>query len=135
MRSAKNRTRLVLAMAAAVAVIGLTGTAASAAEPIRIGEINSYTTLADFTQPYKKGWEMAVEEINAAGGVIGRPLEVVARDDGGKPDNAGTQDNPVNRDRALVFTYEAIEESFHYITCFALLFRDFQEIGGRMWHQ
>ncbi len=88
MKSTKNRTRLFLAMAAAVAMVGLTGTAASAAEPIRIGEINSYTTLADFTQPYKKGWEMAIEEINAAGGVIGRPLEVISRDDGGKPENA-----------------------------------------------
>lgn len=59
-----------------------------AAEPIRIGEINSYTALADFTQPYKKGWQMAVEEINAAGGVIGRQIEVISRDDGGKPGNA-----------------------------------------------
>jgi len=75
-------------MAVAAAVVGLTGHAAVAADPIKIGEINSYTTLADFTQPYKKGWEMAVEEINAAGGVIGRPLEVVSRDDGGKPENA-----------------------------------------------
>ena len=65
-------------------------TAMQAAEPIRIGEINSYTALADFTQPYKKGWQMAVEEINAAGGVLGRPLEVIARDDNGKPGNAVT---------------------------------------------
>ena len=59
-----------------------------AADPIVIGEINSYTALADFTQPYKKGWEMAIEEINAAGGALGRPLKVIHRDDGGKPGNA-----------------------------------------------
>jgi branched-chain amino acid transport system substrate-binding protein len=31
---------------------------------------------------------MAVEEINAAGGVLGKKIEVIARDDGGKPDAA-----------------------------------------------
>ena len=73
---------------AGLAALGLSAGAAAAAEPIKIGEINSYTALADFTQPYKKGWQMAIEEINAGGGVLGRPLEVIARDDGGKPDNA-----------------------------------------------
>lgn len=62
--------------------------AVNAAEPIKIGEINSYTALADFTQPYKKGWSMAIEEINSSGGVLDRPLEVIWRDDGGKPGNA-----------------------------------------------
>ena len=38
--------------------------------------------------PYRNGWTLAVEEINAAGGVLGRPLEVVSRDDGGKPEDA-----------------------------------------------
>ncbi len=61
---------------------------AVAADPIRIGEINSYTALAAFTQPYKKGIELALEEINRAGGVLGRPLEVVFRDDGFKPADA-----------------------------------------------
>ncbi len=56
--------------------------------PIKIGEINSYTAIAGFTVPYRNGWTLAVEEINAAGGVLGRPLEVVSRDDGGKPEDA-----------------------------------------------
>ncbi|MGO8915687.1 MAG: ABC transporter substrate-binding protein [Stellaceae bacterium] len=56
--------------------------------PIKIGEINSYTAIAAFTVPYRNGWTLAVEEINAAGGVLGRPLEVVSRDDGGKPEDA-----------------------------------------------
>lgn len=57
--------------------------------PIRVGEINSYTgPLAAFTVPYRHGWELAVEEINARGGVLGRPLEVISRDDGGKPADA-----------------------------------------------
>lgn len=57
--------------------------------PIRIGEINSYTgPLAAFTVPYRNGWVLAVEQINGRGGVLGRPLEVVSRDDGGKPADA-----------------------------------------------
>ena len=46
--------------------------------------------------PYRNGWQMAVEEINAAGGVLGRKLEVVSHDDGGKPEEAVTR-----RQRAL----------------------------------
>jgi branched-chain amino acid transport system substrate-binding protein len=51
--------------------------------PIRIGEINSYTSAPAFAEPYRNGWQLAVAEINAAGGVDGRPLEVLSRDDGG----------------------------------------------------
>jgi branched-chain amino acid transport system substrate-binding protein len=57
-------------------------------EPIKIGEISSYTAIAAFTIPYRNGWQLAVEEINAGGGVLGRKLEVISRDDGGKPEDA-----------------------------------------------
>ncbi|MDE2361504.1 MAG: ABC transporter substrate-binding protein [Hyphomicrobiales bacterium] len=56
--------------------------------PIRIGEINSYKAQAAFLEPYRKGMDLAVQEINAAGGVNGRKLEVVTRDDGGNPGDA-----------------------------------------------
>jgi len=76
------------AVLAAVAVSGA-ASAALAADPIRIGEINSYTGLPAFTIPYRQGWELAVAEVNAAGGLLGgRMLEVVSRDDGGKPEDA-----------------------------------------------
>ncbi|MDO6575423.1 hypothetical protein, partial [Staphylococcus pasteuri_A] len=39
-----------------------------AADTIKLGEINSYTAMPAFLEPYKKGWEMAVEEVKAAGG-------------------------------------------------------------------
>jgi branched-chain amino acid transport system substrate-binding protein len=55
---------------------------------IRIGEINSYTAIPSFTVPYRNGWQLAVDEINRAGGVMGRPLEVISRDDAGKPQDA-----------------------------------------------
>jgi len=78
--------RLLLASAGAIAAPGLIR--AQASTPIRIGEINSYTAIAQFTLPYRKGWELAVAEINAKGGVLGRQLEVISRDDAGKPQDA-----------------------------------------------
>ena len=56
--------------------------------PVKIGELNSYKVFPAFLEPYRKGWEMAVEEVNAAGGVLGRKLEIVSRDDGGTPGDA-----------------------------------------------
>ncbi|MEO8037675.1 MAG: ABC transporter substrate-binding protein, partial [Betaproteobacteria bacterium] len=59
-----------------------------AAETIRIGELNSYKAFPAFLEPYKKGWTLAVEQINAAGGVLGAKLEIVSRDDNGNPGDA-----------------------------------------------
>jgi branched-chain amino acid transport system substrate-binding protein len=56
--------------------------------PIKIGEINSYSSMPQFTTPYRQGWQLAVEEINDAGGLLGRRVEVIARDDAGKPEEA-----------------------------------------------
>jgi branched-chain amino acid transport system substrate-binding protein len=61
---------------------------ASAQQTIKIGELNSYKAQPAFLDPYKKGWELAVEEINAAGGVLGRKIEVISRDDGANPGDA-----------------------------------------------
>jgi branched-chain amino acid transport system substrate-binding protein len=63
------------------------------AQEIKIGEINSYSLLPAFTEPYRKGWQLAVEEINAAGGINGKKLVVVSKDDGGKPADAQTAAN------------------------------------------
>ncbi len=71
--------------AAAIAAVGLP---AFAQETIKIGEINHYKRLAAFAGPYKLGIEMALEEVNAAGGVMGKPLEFIFRDDQGKPGEA-----------------------------------------------
>src|ERR1700728_3682273 len=71
----------------------LTGLPAVAADTIKIGEINSYSALPSFTDPYRKGWQLALEEINAAGGVDGKKLEVISKDDGGKPADAVTAAN------------------------------------------
>ena len=67
---------------------GTSNRTATLAGPIKIGEINSYSAIPQFTQPYRQGWELAVEEVNAAGGLLGRKVEVVARDDAGRPEEA-----------------------------------------------
>jgi len=58
------------------------------AQSIRIGELNSYKVFPAFLEPYRKGWQLALEEVNRGGGVQGRKLEVVSRDDGGNPGDA-----------------------------------------------
>jgi len=64
-----------------------TGTAL-AQGTIKIGEINSYKALPQNLVPYRQGWLLAQEEINAAGGVLGKKLETVFRDDNGNPGDA-----------------------------------------------
>ena len=71
-----------------VAALAVAGTVPVAAQSIRIGELNSYKTFPAFLEPYRKGMDLAVAEINAAGGVLGRPLEIVVRDDNGNPGDA-----------------------------------------------
>ena len=75
--------KAILGVLAATLVAG-----AAAAQPVKLGELNSYKVFAAFLEPYKKGMELATGEINAAGGILGRPLEVVIRDDGGTPGDA-----------------------------------------------
>ena len=59
-----------------------------AAQTIKLGELNSYKVFPAFLEPYKKGMELALDEVNAAGGVLGRKLEIVSRDDNGTPGDA-----------------------------------------------
>ena len=85
--------RQFLMLAAGVVATTLSAATPRAAEPIRFGDLNSYTSLPSFSIPYRKGWQLALDEVNASGGVLGRPLEVISRDDGGKPGDAITAAN------------------------------------------
>jgi branched-chain amino acid transport system substrate-binding protein len=80
-----NRRQFVAGVAATAA---LPSVAVAQGAAIKIGEINSYTAQPAFLRPYRNGWELAIEQINASGGVLGRKLESVFRDDGGKPEDA-----------------------------------------------
>jgi branched-chain amino acid transport system substrate-binding protein len=73
-------------LAGGVAVLAARRPAFSAeARPIRIGEVNSAGPQPSFVEPYRRGWILAQEQLNAAGGVLGRPLETIFRDDTGDP--------------------------------------------------
>jgi hypothetical protein len=66
------RRAALLAGASLLAVPGLAAPAFAQDAPIRIGEINSYTAQPAFLLPYRNAWNLAVEEVNAAGGINGR---------------------------------------------------------------
>ena len=83
-----NARRHFIAVAAILAAALCAPAAVHAQGTIKLGEINSYKAFPAFLEPYKKGWELAVEEVNAAGGVLGRKIEVISRDDNGNPGDA-----------------------------------------------
>ena len=72
----------------ATAFVSLMAPLAHAQGVIKIGEINSYKAQPAFLEPYKKGMDLAIEEINAAGGVNGKKLELIIRDDNANPGEA-----------------------------------------------
>jgi branched-chain amino acid transport system substrate-binding protein len=75
-------------LAVALLAIGTSGASAQQG-PVRVGEISSYSALPQGTEAYRKGWQLALERVNASGGVLGgRKLEIISRDDAGKPDVA-----------------------------------------------
>ena len=78
--------RNVLALACATAFLS---SAAFAAETIKIGfPIPLSGPTAVYGEPILKGAEMAVAEINANGGVLGRQLELLSRDSKASADEA-----------------------------------------------
>jgi branched-chain amino acid transport system substrate-binding protein len=96
MKSQLRLAQVLLVGATLVSSIALT-------QPIKLGELNSYKTFPAFLEPYKKGMELAVEEVNRAGGVLGRPLELIVRDDNGNAGDAvRVAEELVSREKADV---------------------------------
>jgi len=83
-----NRRHFLAGSAATAAAVAAPSLLRAQAGPIRIGEINSYTTQPAFLNPYRNGWALALEQINARGGALGRKIETIFRDDGGKPEDS-----------------------------------------------
>ena len=72
---------------------------------IKIGEINSYKAQPAFLEPYKKGMDLAIEEINAGGGVNGKKLELIIRDDNATPGDAvRAAEELISREKVDVLT-------------------------------
>lgn len=115
MYSFRLYTKLLGAAALAVA-----SAVACAQGTIKIGELNSYKTQPAFLGPYKKGMELAVEQINAAGGVNGKTLELIIRDDNSNPGDAvRAAEELLTRDKVDVLTGTFLSHIGLAITDFA----------------
>ena len=78
-----------LAMAACAGEQG--GAGGAATDEIVIGEYGSLTgPQATFGISTKNGVDMAIDEVNARGGVLGRQVRVIVEDDQGRPEEAQT---------------------------------------------
>ncbi|MDA8455832.1 ABC transporter substrate-binding protein [Acidovorax sp. GBBC 3334] len=88
-----------------LAALGFAASLAHAQGTIKIGEINSYKAQPAFLEPYRKGMELAVGQVNAAGGIGGAKLELVTRDDNGNPGDAvRAAEELLARERVQVLT-------------------------------
>ncbi|WP_397475956.1 ABC transporter substrate-binding protein, partial [Pusillimonas sp.] len=89
---------------AAIVGVSLSMTAV-AQDTIKIGEMNSYKTQPAFLGPYKNGMDLAVEEINNAGGINGKKVELVIRDDNSNTGDAvRAVEDLLSRDKVDVLT-------------------------------
>ncbi|WP_028604767.1 ABC transporter substrate-binding protein [Ottowia thiooxydans] len=95
-----------LALITPVALAAMLAAGASWAQSTyKIGELNSYKAQPAFLDPYKKGMELAIDEINAAGGVNGKKVELVTRDDNANPGDAvRVAEELVSREKVDVLT-------------------------------
>src|SRR5919106_1489525 len=85
--TAFRRLRLFAPYLAAAMVAGLlSGCAAADGGPVRIGVAGSFSDPIGL--PMRLAAELAAEEINASGGINGRRLELILRDDYADPDSA-----------------------------------------------
>ncbi len=87
----KFSTRLLFASTALIAAFGVCGCKSSDDSTINIGEVASLSGgTATFGQSSHNGTQMAVDEINAAGGLLGKQIKLITEDDQSKQGEAGT---------------------------------------------
>ncbi|MET0186771.1 MAG: ABC transporter substrate-binding protein [Achromobacter sp.] len=99
-----GRIRFTLLLSAVVAAMPLSSATAQNAT-IKIGEINSYKAQPAFLGPYRKGMQLALDEVNEAGGVNGKKLELIIRDDNATPGDAvRAAEELVSRERVDMLT-------------------------------
>lgn len=106
-RSARRRSGWAAAghrrrgLAPVVLVLGMVALALSGCagkDPLRLGFVSQLTGIqAELGVQERNGAQLAVEEINAAGGVAGRTIELNAQDDLGTPDGAKAADQRLVR--------------------------------------
>ncbi|UOD50134.1 ABC transporter substrate-binding protein [Orrella daihaiensis] len=80
-------------------------TITSAQGVIKIGEVNSYKAQPAFLEPYRMGMELAVDQINQSGGLLGKQVELIRRDDNANPGDAvRVAEELVSRDQVDLLT-------------------------------
>src|SRR5512138_1897485 len=91
-----------------LAAAALVAAAHAEAEPIKIGEYASLTGKeASLGQSSHQGTVLAVETINAAGGVLGRPLRLITEDTQSKAGESGTAVRKlISRDKVVAILGE-----------------------------
>lgn len=88
--SISRRGLSLSSVVAGLAVMALGLGSAHAQEPIKVGLLLTYQgPTAIFARYEDKGARLAIELANQAGGIHGRPIEIVNYDTEGKPDRAG----------------------------------------------
>jgi branched-chain amino acid transport system substrate-binding protein len=89
-----KRTLISLSLVAALFMVGCTRRTGNCADPggtIKVGVYGDLTgQTSSFGQSTRNGAQMAAEEINAAGGINGRQIQLVIEDDQGEPGKAAT---------------------------------------------
>lgn len=83
--------RAILGTVAAAALLAAGVAPAAAADPIKIGSVVSATGSTAFLgDPEAKTLKLVADQINAKGGILGRPIELILYDDGGDANKART---------------------------------------------
>ena len=103
------KAKFILAILSLAALAGIScSRPPESATEIVIGEYGSLTgTTATFGKSTKNGIDLAIEEINKQGGVLGKQIRVVVEDDQGKPEEAQTVVTKlITRDRVVAILGE-----------------------------
>jgi len=107
-----TRRALVLASALAAATASLPAAAQSSGEPVRLGALLSVTGNPANGLTAQTGYKMAVDEINAAGGILGRKVEMIVADDANDPTQAVTSvKRLISRDRIQIMVGPMVSQS------------------------
>lgn len=88
MRDRQVKTGFVKRAIRGVAVVLAVMSTSLHAQAIRIGEIDSFLGVPQSGMAYRNGADLAIAELNASGGLLGRSVELIKRDDSGNPDDA-----------------------------------------------
>ncbi|MBF0096207.1 MAG: branched-chain amino acid ABC transporter substrate-binding protein [Magnetococcales bacterium] len=84
-----QKTKQLLLFLAGAFLFCLSGQAVQASEPIKIGVAGPFSgSDASFGEQFWRGVEQGAADLNAAGGILGRPLQLVKADDACEPKQA-----------------------------------------------